>query len=313
MSRRNRRAAGAGEHKPRSPAGTAAGATWSPLSSAEVEQIAAASVRILTEIGMSEAPPELCDTIIAAGGRMAGERLLYPPDLIEQAIRQGPRTVLLAGQTPDHDLDVGGRRVYAGTGGAAPNVLDPDTGNFRPSVLNDLFRAARLADALEHVQFFSRSLVAGDIEDPLDFDLATAAASLLGTSKHVMVQATDPAHVAGMARLCHEIAGGETAFRTRPFLSLNINHAVPPLRFHRESMQVMVEAVRHGIPVHCNVFGQLGASSPVHDGRIRGADPGRDAGRAGLCSRAGSRCSPHRGPAPDDHRPADRWHGRWRR
>jgi trimethylamine--corrinoid protein Co-methyltransferase len=141
--------------------------------------------------------------------------------------------------------------------------MDPDTGDYRPSTLNDLHRAARLANALEHVSFFSRSLVAGDVHDPLDFDLATAAASLSGTAKHVMVQASDPSHVGPLARLCHDIAGGEEAFRARPFLSLNINHVVPPLRFHAESAEVMAEAVRQGIPVHCNIFGQLGASSPV--------------------------------------------------
>ena len=58
-------------------------------------------------------------------------------------------------------------------------------------------------------------------------------------------------------------AGGEAAFRARPFLSLNINHAVPPLRFHGTSAEVLAEALRHGIPVQCNVFDQLGASSPV--------------------------------------------------
>ncbi len=237
--------------------------SWHPAKSEDVEMIAGEAIRILTEIGMSDAPPHLCEIILAAGGRLENHRLLYPRSLAEVAIRDGPQNVLLAGQSSAHDMNVGGTRVYAGTGGAAPNVMDPDTGSFRPSELRDLHAAARMADALEHVHFFSRSLVAGDVGDPLDFDLATAAASLAGCSKHVMVQAADPAHVGPIARLCHEVAGGEVAFRARPFLSLNVNHAVPPLRFHAESVAVMSEAVRHGIPVHCNVFGQLGASSPV--------------------------------------------------
>lgn len=228
-----------------------------------VEAIANASLRILTEIGISEAPQVVCDAVLAAGGRMAGQRLLYPQELLSATIAEGPRSVLLAGQIPAHDMNVGGSRCYAGTGGAAPILMELETGDMRPSTLNDLCRAARLADALEHVSFFSRSLVAGDIEDPLQFDLATAAASLSGTSKHVMVQATAPGNVAPLAQLCHEIAGSEEAFRARPFLSLNINHVVPPLRFHAESAEAMAEAVHFGIPVHCNVFGQLGASSPV--------------------------------------------------
>ena len=120
-----------------------------------------------------------------------------------------------------------------------------------------------MADRLTNISFFSRSLVAGDIEDPLEFDLSTAAASLAGTSKHVMVQAAHWSHVIAIAELCYKIAGGEESFRKRPFLSLHVNHAVPPLRFDPASIKVMMEAVKRGIPVHCNVFGQLGASSPV--------------------------------------------------
>ncbi len=239
------------------------GGTWSPIPASDIELLASAAFDILTKTGVSEAPPVFRETIAAQGGKFSADRLLFPAELLHATITSGPKNVLLAGQRPEHDLDVGGQNVYAGTGGAAPNILDADADGFRPSILTDLHRAARLADALKHVRFFSRSLVAGDIEDPLEFDLATAAASLAGTSKHVMVQASDPAHVADLAGLCHEIAGSEAKFRERPFLSLNINHAVPPLRIHAESAEVMAEAVAFGIPVHCNVFGQLGASSPV--------------------------------------------------
>ena len=245
------------------PFGVATGGSWAPLSFQDIDAVGAAAIRILTEIGVSEAPPVVSEAILAAGGRMVNDRLLYPAELVSATIADGPRSVLLAGQSPAHDMHVGGTHVYAGTGGAAPNIVDVASRHFRRSTLRDLHAAARLADALDHVQFFSRSLVAGDVSDALEFDLATAVASLAGTSKHVMVQATDPAHVAPLAELCYEIAGSEATFRARPFLSLNINHAVPPLRFHRESAEVMAEAVRHGIPVHCNVFGQLGASSPV--------------------------------------------------
>ncbi len=263
MSRRKRRTAIPDMETVAAPDLAARGGSWRPTPPEAANRVGEAAIRILTDIGMSETPPVVCETVLAAGGRISRDRLHFPRSLIEAAVSNGPRSVLLAGQSPRHDMNVGGQRTYAGTGGAAPNLLDLATGDFRPSKLRDLHAAARLADALDHVRFFARSLVAGDIEEPLAFDLATAAACLSGTSKHVMVQTSSPAHVDAVAQLCHEVAGSESAFRARPFLSLNVNHAVPPLRFHAESAEVMAEAVRHGIPVHCNVFGQLGASSPV--------------------------------------------------
>lgn len=150
-----------------------------------------------------------------------------------------------------------------GSGGAAPMVVDLASGRYRPSTLADLADAARLVDALDNVHFFSRSLVAGDLADPRLLDLNTAYASLAGTAKHVCVSASDPAHVADIAALCHLVAGGREAFRARPLLSLNINHALPPLRLAPEACAVMEAAVEAGIPVHANVFAQVGASCPV--------------------------------------------------
>ncbi len=263
MARRGRKSTNSDPASDVLPDLAATGGRWAPLDERQITMIGEAAVEILTTIGVTDAPNTLVEVIGNAGGKFVGDSLFYPKDLIERAIQDGPDTILLAGQLPEHDLKVGGTASYTGTGGAAPNVFDGDKDEYRFSTLADLYAAARLADALPHIHFFSRSLVARDVEDPLDFDLATAAASLLGTSKHVMVQAAESAHVTEIASLCYAIAGGEDQFRARPFLSLNINHAVPPLRMHIESIQVMDAAVRAGIPVHCNVFGQLGASSPV--------------------------------------------------
>jgi trimethylamine--corrinoid protein Co-methyltransferase len=63
--------------------------------------------------------------------------------------------------------------------------------------------------------------------------------------------------------MCFAVAGSREAFEQRPFLSLNINPTVPPMRFDADSCEVLAEAARLGIPIHCNTFGQLGASSPV--------------------------------------------------
>ena len=263
MARRGRKFANTYQTFDTLPDLRAKGGCWAPLDKTQIATIGEAAIKILTTIGVSEAPDILIDVIQKLGGSFVGGRLFYPQDLVERAIKDGPKKILLAGQLPKQDLKVGGSTVYTGTGGAAPNVFDEEKDEYRSSTLADLYAAARLADTLPHIHFFSRSLVARDVEDPLDFDLSTAVASLLGTSKHVMVQAAKPAHVSEIAELCYEIAGGEHQFRSRPFLSLNINHVVPPLRMHFESIHVMETAVRAGIPVHCNVFGQLGASSPV--------------------------------------------------
>ncbi len=240
------------------------GGQYAPLSQTQLTQVDHAIREVLTEIGFSEAPPIVVETVLAAGGTLtAAGRLCFAATTVDQFLTHAQRDFTLYGQTPGVELHLSGKTVYAGSGGAAPQVVDLDTGEYRDSTLNDLYAAARLVDKLDHLHFFSRSLVARDMPDPLSLDINTAYASLKGTRKHVCTSISDPAHVSPIAEMCFAIAGSQAAFVEKPFLSLNINHSVPPLRLHQESCEVMAEAVKLGIPVHCNTFGQLGASGPV--------------------------------------------------
>ena len=127
----------------------------------------------------------------------------------------------------------------------------------------DLLNAARVVDKLDNLSFFSRPLVLTDIADPHLMDIYTAVISLSATNKHIMTSVANSNTVKPLAEVCYLIAGGEDAFRRSPFLSLNINFIIPPLRLDGEACEVMRESVKYGIPVMANVFGQRGASSPV--------------------------------------------------
>lgn len=240
------------------------GGRLAPLSDGDLSKIHDAALTILADFGMSEAPPTVVKSICSAGGSVTDEnRLTFSRDLVGHALTGLRRGFTLFGQTPGWELDLSGARVHVGSGGAAPQILDHETGRYRGSTLADLYDAARLVDRLDNIHFFARSLVARDMPDTRTLDINTTFASLAGTRKHVMVSASDPAHVREIAAMCFAIAGSAEAFRKRPFLSLNINHAVPPLRFSEEAAEVLVEASVLGLPVMVNTFGQLGASSPV--------------------------------------------------
>ena len=230
----------------------------------ELDLIHDAALAILADTGLADPTDEATDLVLGAGGSLSPDgRLLFPPALVERVIDSLPGRITLCGRRPGTDLVLGGTAVHLGSGGASPQILDLDTGRYRDSVLADIHDAARIVEQMDHIHFFSRPMVARDIEDPAAMELNTAWACLAGTSKHVMVSASSVASVDAIAALAHRIAGSEAAFRDRPFLSLNVNHVVPPLRFDPDSVDVLIHAARRGIPVMVNTFGQLGASSPV--------------------------------------------------
>lgn len=240
------------------------GGNLTPLDERGIEAIHAAALELLASTGISEAPSSAVKRVADAGGRLddAG-RLLFPEKLVEAALAGLQRDFTLFGRAVDTDLVLAPGAVHVGTGGASPQLFDMQLGRYRDSCLADLYDAARLVDRLNHIHFFSRPLVARDMPDQQRLDVNTAYASLVGTTKHVFVSAGNAQSVADIARLCYLLAGSEAAFRERPFLSLLVNHAVPPMRFDTESVEILQAAVRHGIPMSINTFGQLGASSPV--------------------------------------------------
>lgn len=240
------------------------GGQYQPLKPEDLSQIDQAARSILADIGMAEAPDIVVEHITRGGGWLDDDgRLHFPHELIQQALSSLAHDFTLCGRNPVHDLELSPGKVYAGSGGAAPLILDMDSGEYRDSNLSDLYDAARVVDTLEHIHFFSRSLVARDMPDLYTLDVNTAYACLNGTNKHVFTSASTVQSVGAIAEMCYAIAGSREAFLARPFLSLNCNMSVPPLRFDADSCAVAAEAVRYGIPLHSNTFGQMGASSPV--------------------------------------------------
>ena len=240
------------------------GGRFKPLTDAEAAEVHETALILLESIGLAQSIPSMVARVVARGGKLTDEgRLQFPRSLVEDVIASVRRDVVLHGQKPGLELEITGARVYMGTGGASPNIVDLDSGRYREATTRDLYDAARLVDTLEHIHLFSRSMVARDAPTPRQLDINTTYACLMGTSKHVCVSASDPAHVADIADICYTLAGSERAFRAAPCLTIMVCHVVPPMRFAQEACETIEAAVRAGFPVQLISAGQAGATSPA--------------------------------------------------
>jgi trimethylamine--corrinoid protein Co-methyltransferase len=241
-----------------------AGGAFRSLNDQAVADVNEAVLHLLETLGLAQASASMIEKVCAAGGTYTEEaRLLFPRALVQRTIQEARRDIVLFGQDPQHDLDISGARVHMSSGGGAPGVFDINDGHYRNGTARDLYDAARIVDAMENIHHFSRSIVAMDIENVADMDLNTAYACLMGTSKHVAVSVSEPENVAQLAELCYLIAGGEAAFRARPFLTVMVCHVVPPMRFAEEALDTLEAAILAGFPVQLISAGQAGATSPA--------------------------------------------------
>ena len=240
------------------------GGTYNPLSEADIARIHEAALTVLEEIGLADAPASGVEIMTRAGATLGDDgRLRYPRALVEDTLASAARDITLFGRDPRHDMHLTGTRVHYGTAGAAVNMVEPDGRSYRESTVADLFDAARIADRLDNIHFLQRPMVARDLTDNLELDLNTIYACCSGTTKHVGTSISEPANAGRCLDLCYAIAGGEDAFRARPFVSNSNCFVVPPLKFATESCQVMETCIRGGMPILLLSAGMAGATAPA--------------------------------------------------
>lgn len=245
------------------PAGMVGG-RYRPLTDTEVLQIHELVLRLLEDLGLSQLTPSLEARAVAAGCRLDGDgRLRFPRALVEEVIARVRRKFTLHGIDPMHDIEIGGRRVHTGTGGAAPTIMDFETGRYRETTVADLYDIARLVDRLDNIHWYHRSIVARDARTILDLDMNTTYACLSGTTKSIAVSYTDSASVRAVQPMLDAVAGGEGRHRERPFCTAVCCHVVPPMRFATESCDALEAAVLAGMPILLVSAGQAGATAPA--------------------------------------------------
>ena len=235
-----------------------------PLSEADVTRIVDHAYDILSTIGMSGLPPAATQRAVADGAWHRDDgRICFPRAMIERALERAPRIVDLPGFLPNRDLRIGGQFVHIGTGGAAVQILDAASGDFRDSQLSDLSDMMRILDACDNIHYGVRPVVARDVADPFALDINTAFTCMKATSKPIGVSFCDPSHVAPVIDMFDLALGKRGAFRERPFCMAVVVHVVPPLTFAEEGVLTLEQAVDAGmIPQICSA-GQAGATSPV--------------------------------------------------
>ena len=240
------------------------GGQYKPLTEASVQQIHAAALDALEQIGLSQAPPSGVALLTGAGAIQGADgRIRFPRALVEDMLAVAARNITLHARDPRYDLHLSGTNVHYGTAGAAVHIVDPITLDYRESTAQDLYDAARLVDNLDNIHFYQRTMVCRDVIDNRDMDLNTLYGSLAGTTKHVGTSISDPSHVAACFDLIHMVAGGEEKWLERPFVSNSNCFVVPPMKFAEESCITMEDCIRRGMPMLLLSAGQAGATAPA--------------------------------------------------
>jgi trimethylamine--corrinoid protein Co-methyltransferase len=241
------------------------GGQYRPLTESDIAQIHTTAMRVFSEVGVQINHEEALDIFRRAGAKVdTGSRIVKLEEkMVMELVRQAPANVTLCGRKPDGslDLEIGGTRVYMGTGGTALNVQDPGADDNRPSQLADIANMARLVDELENIHFYMLNIFPHDI-DREDIDVNRFGAGLNRTRKHIMGGVYTVAGVRNVIRMAEMIAGSPEALRQRPFISM-VACIISPGKLDEVYGELAVEVARNSIPLVVPAEPLCGATAPV--------------------------------------------------
>jgi len=239
---------------------------WQPsltlMNQARIERLHQAAVTILEETGLNVHHAEMRAKLGDAGARLSGEtRVTIPADMLAGALDTAKKDVVVYDRLGEPAMVLGAHQTYFGTGSDLIYTIDPDTGERRKSVLEDVGRSARVCDALDEIDFVMSFALPENVPNE-DAEPQQYYAILQNTVKPTVMtsfsglEALERVHE--MARL---VAGGDEAFRERPNYLL-YGQFVSPLQHDLQAVERLIFCANHEVPLIYVPTIMSGASGP---------------------------------------------------
>ena len=225
-------------------------------------------------------------------------RVLFPRDVVEEAIRVAPGSFTLYDRAGEPRADLGEDRVHFIPGSSGLKVLDHRTGEARLAMSQDFAEYIRLGDGLANIPYLATAFSTRDIE-PQVSDAWRLYLCLTNSTKPVVSGAFTEHGVPRMAEMMALFRDDADDLRARPMSIFTIT-ATGNFRYSEDSCQNLIDCVEAGIPVEIVPVTLMGLIAPGdprrRDGLPHDRRPRRDHDGPGR---------PARRPGPVRRRPGD--------
>ncbi|RKX80028.1 MAG: trimethylamine methyltransferase [Spirochaetes bacterium] len=220
------------------------------------------SLRVLEKTGIIVYEDEALGLLRDAGCKVdSNRRVKIPEHIVEEAIRTVPQKIEIYNRSGKTAMVLEDRKGYFGTGSDTPNVIDHESGKRRKAVIGDVNDAARVADALDNINFIMSMGLAADVPAKRS-DRYHFAAMVRNTTKPIMFTAWDLQGLKDIYQMAAAVAGGEKNLQEKPFV---IHYAMntAPLIHPKESLQKVLFCAEKGIPVEYHSVDIGGSTAPA--------------------------------------------------
>jgi trimethylamine--corrinoid protein Co-methyltransferase len=233
------------------------------LSPEEIQDIHAASLEILATVGI-KVDYAVARQIFTRAGASVDETTLavrIPAEVLMQAIASAPKKFQLYGADGRFSVEIGGGEPVFAALGTPTSSLDLETGEHRPSTLQDLIHHIQLIDSSRNIHCMQMDVWPNDvpmttIHSEAIWAWAHHSQKPFGLGCYGYRPTLDMMEMMAIA------SGGKEDFQRRPRF-FGICSTVSPLQMAQIQVEGMLICAEYGQPVTCAPEGIAGTTAPV--------------------------------------------------
>lgn len=230
------------------------------LTRAQVTDVHAHTLRLLDEVGVRVESPRALEVLRHAVGqeRVEGDRVRFPPELVEWAIRAAPSVVEVYNRRGEPAFRLGADRTRFGIGVTALYYQEPADDRVVPFTRQHMAAMVRLGHNLPYYDAISTIGILRDLP-PQVADLYAVLEMVANTTKPLVILISEdrlfPRALDLLEALCGDLS-------SRPFVVPYFN-PVSPLVVNRGTAEKMFAAIERGLPIIYSNYGMAGATVPI--------------------------------------------------
>jgi trimethylamine:corrinoid methyltransferase-like protein len=233
------------------------------LSDELVKQILDEAFQLLLSPGIKVQSAEARQLLEAAGAEVDHENEIahIPEKMVYQALETAPHQFYLYDRFGNPKVTYGGNAVHFDPGSSGVHILDPETGEHRPSYTADLVNIVKLTEMLDQFDAQSTAVICNEVPKPIS-DLYRLYLVLLYSAKPVITGAFSIPTLPVMLDMLAIFAGSRLTLAEKPQAVFDVCPS-PPLIWSNFGAQNLIDLARAAVPAQMVSMPLAGATAPV--------------------------------------------------
>lgn len=232
------------------------------LNEDQIQTIHHASLEILETVGVRVKNDAGVQLLRNAGCLVKDGNIVHIPNgLVEECIDSAPSRITVYSRKGEEAMCLEGNNIHFGLGTDLLKTYDLETHALRPSCLQDVVNAARVADYCEEIDFIASYALPQDVPTNVMY-IECFRAMVENSSKPVFFTAAARDDLAFIFEMAAAVAGGEDRLREKPFL-IHYAETYSPLTHSNSGVEKLFLCADRGLPVNYTQGMLAGASGPV--------------------------------------------------